>query len=289
MPRATEPRDIPLPRIDEHALAATIRADRARAAAARATRLPSDVLAVGSAIRAFHIAQGDNPGKVEVDVARTNLDESVKALARPGGEQDLLTLRALLLEEFLVEVARFESTGEESRELVELGGPFVRHMRDAQWVEESRVLLDEPERRSAYKTVFNAIVAVERLPAFKLTIDEERVLYTMYITRPHPSEFQRAELDAERSTVSTDDACKRYLAHEQKAAEAWRIDKIKKLGGIDDSYPASYALGVAYYRLGRYDASVDSFRAFVDAHPDGPLALRAKNHLKAALAAYGAI
>ena len=38
---------------------------------------------------------------------------------------------------------------------------------------------------------------------------------------------------------------------------------------------------------GRYDASAEAFRAWLDKHPDGPYSLRARNHLKAALAAYG--
>jgi TolA-binding protein len=81
----------------------------------------------------------------------------------------------------------------------------------------------------------------------------------------------------------------RVNAEERREAELWRVDKIRKLALIDPSYPGSYALGIAYYRAGRYDLAADAFTAFISAHPDGPYALRAKNHLKAALAAHGAL
>jgi hypothetical protein len=46
-------------------------------------------------------------------------------------------------------------------------------------------------------------------------------------------------------------------------------------------------MGVAYYRVGRYDTSLEAFRSWIEKHPDGPLSLRARNHMKAAMAAYG--
>ena len=87
---------------------------------------------------------------------------------------------------------------------------------------------------------------------------------------------------------STNDAeCRAVAAKERLAAELWRADKIKKLGEIDPAYPTLYALGVSYFRAGRYDMSMDAFRSWMDSHPDGPLALRARNHWKAAFSANG--
>jgi TolA-binding protein len=54
---------------------------------------------------------------------------------------------------------------------------------------------------------------------------------------------------------------------------------------LDPTYPAAYALGIAHFRRGAYPASAQAFRDWVDAHPEGPYALRAKNFLRAALAA----
>jgi len=290
MPRSTEPRDIPLPLIDERALGETIRADRARSAAAQESRLPSDVLALGSAMRAFNLAQVTSPGSHEVVVARSVIDDALRVLAgRQGAEADLQTLRAVQLEAFLVEVAKFEATGEESKELDELAGAFVRHMRDAGWIDGHKVLLDDAQRRVSYKIVWNTVAGTTRFASFQATIDEQRALYMLYLTRPHPPEPMRAEIDAERRAAKTADACARAEANESRATELWRAEKIKLLGAIDPSYPAGYALGVAYYRAGRYEWAIDAFRSYLDAHPDGTLAIRARNHLKAALDQYGAI
>ena len=42
--------------------------------------------------------------------------------------------------------------------------------------------------------------------------------------------------------------------------------------------------GVARYRHRDYEASVQSFREWLMQHPDGPWTIRARNHLRAALA-----
>jgi TolA-binding protein len=135
----------------------------------------------------------------------------------------------------------------------------------------------------------NAIVGVEALPAFQLTLDEQRALYTLYLTRPNVSELQQRNLDAMRRASSTPDGCAKAAAEDRRARELWRAEKIRKLGAIDPSYPTMYALGIAYFRAGSYDQASDAFRSWIDAHPDGPWTNRARNHLKASLAAYGSI
>jgi hypothetical protein len=41
--------------------------------------------------------------------------------------------------------------------------------------------------------------------------------------------------------------------------------------------------------MGRFDASAQSFEAWLKDHPEGPWTLRARNHLKAALDASGSL
>jgi hypothetical protein len=290
MPRAAAPEDIPLPVIDGRALAATTRDDTQRAAAARAKRLSGDLLAVGTAMRAFNKAQ--LPGALPTDAtdARVKLDYALKGLASEDASwvfDGLKALRALQLEGFLVEVAEYEATGKVTPELQELAGAFIERMESAGWVANHRVLMDDAQRRAAYKLVWTAAVGLDQNPNMALSIDEQRVLYTLYLRRPHVPEIQRVSLEGLRRDAKNEAECARAGANEQLAREGWRIDKIRKLGQIDPAYPAGYAAGVGYYRAGRYEQAAEAFRLWIEAHPDGPYSIRARNHLKAALTASG--
>ncbi len=135
--------------------------------------------------------------------------------------------------------------------------------------------------------MWNTLVGADRIKELRLTLDENRVLYSFYLTHPHAAEPQRLAYANMRRASATDAECKRVIAQEQIDGELWRVEKIKKLGEIDPTYPTGYALGVAYYRGGRYDLSLDAFRVWLERHPDGPFAIRARNHMKAAVAAFG--
>src|SRR5262249_54810325 len=154
----------------------------------------------------------------------------------------------------------------------------------AGWAVNRRVLLSEGQRRVAFKTVWNSLVGVDKRPAFAITLDEQRDLYSFYFTHPHPADSHRRSLATQRRHAEAPEACVRADAEERRQSAIWLADKIKKLQMIDPAYPATYALGVAYYHGGRYDLSIEAFNAFINAHPDGCYALRAKNHLRAALA-----
>lgn len=289
MPRSVPPEDVPLPQIDGAALAAQRKDDIARAASARATRLSGDLLLVGTTFRALNVAQVTGESAEDVGVARTALESAFRTVASSGegGVEGLRTLRALQLEGFLTEVGRFEATGKSSAELEELAGPFLDHIIAAGWVEGGKVLLDHAALRAAYKLVWNAQLGADRLRGMSLEIDEQRALYAFYFTHPHASEAQRLAYEAMRLRATSRDECQKAIAEEHLDMEQWRIDKIRRLGEIDPTYPTGYALGVAYYRAGRLEQSIESFRGWVLHHPDGPYALRARNHLKAAVTAFG--
>jgi hypothetical protein len=289
MPRAVPPEDVPLPQIDGVALEAQRHDDVRRAAAARATRLDGDILLVGTTFRALNVAQVSGASTEEVGVARTALESAFLLLGADGQRavEGLRTLRALQLESFLVEVERFETTGKPSMELEELAGAFLDHMAAAGWLKDGKVILDQTALRSAYKLVWNAQIGADRLRGLALTLDEQRALYTFYLTHPHASEPQRLAYESMRRRSATREECQKNIALEQLDMEQWRIEKIKKLAELDPTYPTSYALGIAYYRAGRHEQSIESFRSWVLTHPDGAFALRARNHLKAALSAYG--
>ncbi len=289
MPRAVPPEDIPLPQIDGRALSAVRKDDGERAATARTTRLSSDVLAVGSALRALNKALVRNAAPEEIGAARTTIEHAFANVAggRAEAADALRTLRAVQVEAFLAEVDRFEQTGSPTEELEELGGAFVDRMAAAGWLRNGKILLDEAARRAAYKLVWNAQVGADRVPELALVIDEERALYTFYLTHPHAPEAQRLAYENMRRNAGAEDGCTRAIRMENEDIEQWRLEKIRRLGELDPSYPLGFAVGVAQYRAGRYDLAIESFRTWLAAHPDGPLALRARNHLKAALLAFG--
>jgi tetratricopeptide (TPR) repeat protein len=289
MPRAVAPEDIPLPQIDMRSLDAARRDDAARADRARTTRLSSDVLMVGTALRALNQAQVRNASVEELGAARVTLEHAFRLAGedRAQAVEGLRSLRAVQLEAFLTEVEKFEQTGKSTEELEALGGTFVDRMAAGGWIRDGKVLLDEAARRSAYKLVWNAQVGADRFPELALSVDEQRALYIFYLTHPHAPEAQRAAYENMRRSAADSAECRRAVALETEDTEQWRIEKIRRLGEVDASYPTAYALGVAYYRAGRFDRSVESFRSWLASHPDGPLALRARNHMKAALAAFG--
>ncbi|AKU96937.1 hypothetical protein AKJ09_03601 [Labilithrix luteola] len=288
LPRSAPPVDVPLPEIDERALDAISHDEAMRVQGAKSTRLPGDVLALGSAIRAFNALQGGKPTEEDAVAARAAIDDARTVIGtRQTGPSDVLTLRAVQLDAFLNEVSRFESTGVVSPDLQELGGGFIDRMRDAGWISGNDVLLTPAQRRVAFKVVWNAVAGVEQLSLFQPTLDEQRALYSLYLAHPHVAESQRSALEARRAAARTEGECDRVDVDERRSLEMWRVDKIKKLGALDPEYPTAFALGVAYYRAGRYDLSIESFRSWLSTHPDGPYALRAQNHLRAAVTVYG--
>ncbi|MBX3205583.1 MAG: hypothetical protein KF764_10980 [Labilithrix sp.] len=286
MPRATAPDAVPLPRVNERVLAGIASADDRRAAAAEVERLPSDILAIGTALRALNGADvrgTDELGKID---ARRQLDGALRDLARRKDVvPDLVALRAIQTRRFLDALRHWERTGETSEDFLDLAGSFVLRASDAGWVRPDRtVLLTDTERRVMFKTVWNVLASVDTNPALAIALDEQRALYAFYIQHPRPPESSRLSLETERLAATTPAACAGVAREHRRQVELWRADKIKRLGAIDPSYPTSYALGVAYYRAGRFDLSADAFTTFIGKNPDGPYALLAKNHLKAALA-----
>jgi TolA-binding protein len=92
----------------------------------------------------------------------------------------------------------------------------------------------------------------------------------------------RGALAAARRGARTAKACQGVAEAEHMAIEASLVQSVKNLARIDPTYPADYALGVAAYRHGDYADSAAAFRRWLEAHRDGPLAIRAQNYLRAA-------
>jgi TolA-binding protein len=196
----------------------------------------------------------------------------------------LAALRSVQLERFVDEVRAFERTGKATPELDALGGGFLRRVAGVGWLEGRRLAMDEHALRAAYKLKWNATARLDAVPELALSLDETRALYAFYISHAHPAEGSRAMIDAARKNARTPADCEALDEGERIALETWRLDKVVKLATLDPAYPGAYARGVAEYRAGHYEASARALQAWIDAHPDGAYALRARNHLRAALA-----
>jgi hypothetical protein len=281
LPRRASPESVPLPVANATALARVERSDHGRAERARREPLPGAVRALGSAMRSFHTLEARDAGGTELYDARRAIDAALVD-ALPLGAGPLLDLRAVQLEAFLDEIHRFASGADESAELQALAGAFVRSLRTEDWCEGHAIAVDDAALRTMFKQMWNGLLGQEANAELAPTLDEQRVLYAFYLSHPRTSKNMREALEAARRGARDSASCAGIAEAADVAAEAWRLERIGRLALIDPTYPADYARGVVSYRRGDFAASAQAFRAWLRDHPDGPLALRAQNFLRAA-------
>jgi hypothetical protein len=281
LPRRAAPESVPLPVASGSELARVAAADHARAERGRREPLPGPVRALGSTLRDFHTLEAKDADNRELYEARRTVDAAFVEAFR-GGTEPLLALRAVQLEGFLDEIHRFEATGEQSSELKALAGAFVRSLTTEGWCDGHSVAPDDDALRTMFKQMWNAFLGLEGQPEMAPTLDEQRAVYAFYLSHAHPPKTMRDALDAARRGARDATACTAIAEAERAATESWRLERIARLGALDPSYPTEYARGVASYRRGDFGASAQAFRVWLREHPDGPLALRAQNYLRAA-------
>jgi hypothetical protein len=270
VPRAVAPQELPEPFVEPRALAQVAHDDEALADAAEQERLDTDVRALGSAVRAYSLADATDDGAAVAAERRHIAEASQRAMTH--GDAALARLRAFQLRSFLRELRRWESTGEETDELRELGGPFLARARINGWVEGRRLLPDETVRAVLFKKRWND-VAMAHGPALDVSALEQRALLRFLIL--HPPHDPSADPRDRRDKLAGQRA-----GH---LADTYRLRKIEELRAVDPVYPADLARGIVLYRLGRYPLAVEALRKHLEDHPDGPNAVRAQNYLRAAL------
>jgi hypothetical protein len=285
LPRGAAPDLIPVPLLDQVAIEREVRADQDRADRVRAKPLSAEVRALGSALRAFNTAEAEGERALVLSDARAAIDRARVLIAGRGLDDEVMALRAVQLDGFLTEVRRFERSGDLSPELKALGGTFVARMRRVGWCEGQHVLLTDPERRAAFKAAWNTLVDVDKNGVFALSNQETRALYTLYFTHPHAPEAQRAALALARAQAKDKETCARIDDGERAAAGAWLLPKLVEYSALDPEYPIAIARGVVFYRRRQYADAARSFTQWLEEHPDGPWTLRARNHLRASIAA----
>lgn len=262
-PRAVDPSELPDPAVDGRVLAALAKAEAVQAIAAEREPLDFDVRALGTAFRAYGRADAAGDGEAGFK-AREQVALAARAAIKQG-EVSVLRLRAYQLRSFLREVRRWELTGVESDELVELGGGFVRLMKRGGWVDERdgrRVLCDDDVLSALFRRRFGEVTGLTQGP-FAATVDEQRALLRFLLA--HPAGGARDGVRADAS------------------AAAYRLKKIDEVAVLDPDYPADLARGVVLYTMGNYAGAADKLQRHLEQAPDGPWTLRARNYLRAAL------
>ncbi|HKQ69141.1 MAG TPA: hypothetical protein VJT73_07370 [Polyangiaceae bacterium] len=279
VPLRVEPTEIPVPIADAKLVSRSREHDRALAAeiepalarevtnVAQGTEL-FDLRALGEAFRRYGAIESDGDGR-DATRARQSLLEATER-ARAFGENRLVALRAFQLERFLRALHRWEGTGQQSEDLVGLGGPFLSLLSRNGWVKGRIIAMDDAVRATFFKRRWNELTGLTQ-PSFALSLDEYRVFFGFLLTHPNL-------VPAKGSSAA--DIC--------RTADLWRLKKVDELGRIDPMFPTSLALGVLYFRLGRYAAAAQAFRDHLALGPDQPYALKAQNYLAAAVARAGA-
>lgn len=266
LPRSVAPHDLPSPTIDQKALSATMSGDDALAAAAETTELDVDVRAVGREFRNYNSAAFG----ADMDAFATARVKLAAATRRALliSEEQLLRLRAYQTRQFIVELRDWERSGIVSEELRQLGGDFVHAIQRSRWChDETRQLYaDERVLRTLYKKRWNDVTAIGS-EAFRATLDEDRVRYDFLLRHP---------LLPKSALPPTPDS-------RNKQITKLRLALVGRLAARDPDYAADLARGVVLFRAGQFPLSVQAFQAHLEAFPDGPNTLRARNYLRAAV------
>lgn len=274
VPHAVAPEELPSPSVAESDLAAARRREdqRAFALAQRTANDPGtatfDLRQVGDLLRQIGRADRDKD-RDRVGSLREKLSMSIAVVRRSPalGDEALAELRAFQERAFLAELSRWEATGEVRDELVDVGGDFLGLAERSAWIAKPhRLLADDAVRGALFRKRFGEITGL-REGAFLLTSAEQRHLLGFLLSHPPPG----------GAGPPIDDPALRARATDQ-----WLLRKVDELSALDPAYPASFARGVLFYRLGDPATSALAFRAHLAKSPDGPYTLRARNHLRAA-------
>jgi len=257
LPRASLPMTLPLPRVDRSEAQRSATRDRELAARAEQSGLPFEVRAVGEAIRHFGraVSHGTDAGH-DVDDVR----ERMKAVVAKGQGALLLELRAVQTQYFLRALAQFERERKPNTELQELGGDFLGHAQRNGWVgSDGHFLGDEATRRVLFQLHWAELIERRGTFPFSPTLNEWRLYYRFLLLHPEP----------ERTP----------LADNEGAANTARLRVINALSRKDPEYPAFFARGYLFDRLGDAEATAIAYRAHLGQHESGPYALLARNYL----------
>lgn len=256
VPRPVEPELVPPPVVDREQQKMELELESARAARAKAG-LPLEVRSVGEALRRVGASAARSSASLPQLTAQLRRLVDV-AIERHGAER-LLELRALQTELFSAALAQHDGGGADvERELEELGGGFHAAMVARGWLPRTP---DPLEAAAAFRVHWAESLGLLQRHPYAPTLNEWRVYYRFMLSRP------LGEGAARRRDVKL------------------KLGYVAALAQHDRDYPAQLARGVLLYQQGAFAEAAAELRAHLEQHPDGPWALRARNHLAACGAA----
>ena len=262
VPHGAQPPDFPVPTPDARRIASTLRQDAVQAEALE--RSPEverggtafELRQLGAEIRRY--GEADAAGEQGVlNELRGGLLRGAYNVLQAGGAEPLLQLRAYQQRIFLRELARWESTGQESPELKQVGGGVTRTLKSSRWITSSGHFRgDEGVRAAMFKRRFAEILGLQGRAEFALSREEARALYGLLLA---------------------------YPPVQGPAVGGFRLRKVDELAAVDPEYPRKLGRGVALLGMGQGAAAVVELREHLAERPDGPHTLRARNYLAAAV------
>jgi hypothetical protein len=257
LPRASRPQTLPLPHVDRAEAERRAASERALASQVEATGLPFELRAVGEAIR--HFGRSVTAG-LDTSHDLEDLRERMRVVTASGQSSLLLGLRAVQTEYFLRALAQFESEGKSNSELEELGGDFLPHARHNGWIgRDGRFLGDEATRRVLFQLHWADLIGKRGAFPFAPTLGQWRLYYRFLLL--HPEREQTPALD------------------DESAENAARVRVVNALSRKDPDYPAFFAKGYLFERLGDRRAAASAYRTHLAQHESGRYALLARNYL----------
>jgi TolA-binding protein len=284
LPHAAPPDDVPLPHADMRTLhARALEEESLLHTLDRSSGLTPDVRDLGTSLRALHEAQAkgylkQEERRPELSALKARVEQARALAVATSGETAVRTLFALQKRNFLTETARLDT---ETDELRALAGDFVARMRAAGWLDNGRLVLSREQLGVVFKSMWAHDVGLELDPWFDLSLDEKRLLHSIYLAHPRLPESLREALVNAKSNAKDAATCLAVEREIDKARETWRAEKIESLASIDARYPREYALGISNYRQGKLPQAQALFRRWLELHPDGAYTVRAQNFLKA--------
>jgi hypothetical protein len=255
VPRSVEPAGVPIPIVAPRDIADVRETTRARAATLDRPDVPEVVRALGGQIRAYGRAEAAGQPR-PIESARV----AVATLAAPALETspaDVAALEARYATAFAEAFRAFAATGEQSTDLVELGGDAMKTFVERGWMPESGAIPEDFDvvMESFYRRRFVALVGDDPALAEPKAESRARLAYLM-----------------RRAARSSD-------------GDAAMMRYIDEASSLEPSYPVPYARGIVLYRMGRFEAAAASFDAFLEERSSGPYRLRAANYLRASVEA----
>jgi hypothetical protein len=261
LPQGAIPNYLPLPAVPRGDIAAAKREQQTLAHGARSHALDYETRMVGEAFRQLgRLSHAGEP--ITVD-RRARFRALVQNASARRGTLPLKQLRAIQAELFVTSLSEWERTGVENSELIELGGDFLSVAHELGWVtsaargvpkgasegQRCSLNLDDDERLALFLTRWTDLAELSASP-------------TVGVEKPWHLLAMRARLRQPLSRLGPNDL---HL-----------VDRVKSL--VPD-YPDLVSKGLILSRMGEHAQAISAFQAHLRTHPDGPLTLRARNHL----------